>query len=124
MEAMINEGKIAGEHSGHIEYKKQGGFHQGFVEAVYVNYSDDGEVFYNGYEKTYSSNSGETVYETDLVMSGKDQGEMKFRACFSKIAGFDDPPRLLFEKGEDGKPKSYGYAVYGGVKLNIEDLAE
>jgi hypothetical protein len=52
-------------------------------------------------------------------MNGAEQGEMKFRAAFSKIAG-NEPSKLLFEKAADGKPKSYGYATYNGVTLYPE----
>jgi hypothetical protein len=121
------EGKIAGKHSGYIECRKRdkAGMESmaGSVETVYVNYSDDGKTFYNGFEKTRYSVFDESVYDADLKMSGADQGEMKFRAAFSKIAG-DTPPKLLFEKAEDGKPKSYGYATYNGITLNVADLLE
>jgi hypothetical protein len=95
----------------------------GLIEAVYVNFSDDGEIFYNGYEMADYSYMDESVYKAGLVMSGAEQGEMKFRATFSKIAG-NAPLRLLFEKADDGKPKSYGYAAYKGVTLTIEDMRE
>jgi hypothetical protein len=66
---------------------------------------------------------GESVFEADLEMSGEQPGEMKLRATFSQIS-FEKPPRLLFETGEDGKPKSFGYARYNGVQLDIQDLVE
>jgi hypothetical protein len=124
--AFNTEGKIVGKHSGHIEYKRQGkedmpGM-EGSTEAVYVNFSDDGKNFYNGYEKTVYSVIAESVYEADLAMSGGDTGEMKLRASFSEITG--NAPRLLFEKAPDGKPKSYGYASYKGITLKIEDMLE
>ncbi|GHU70755.1 hypothetical protein FACS189450_05700 [Spirochaetia bacterium] len=125
------EGRIAAKHSGYIEFKHIKG--QGFsssVEARYINYSDDGKTFYNGYEKTKSSLSEESVYEADLEMSGVEQGEMKFRAAFSRLSPIIpggaaiEPPKLLFEKAEDGKPKSYGHASYRGITLKIEDMRE
>jgi len=33
-------------------------------------------------------------------------------------------PGLLLDNAEDGKPKSYGYAEYNGVRLKVEDMAE
>lgn len=122
-----SKGKIAGKHSGHIEYRRLGKEAMesmaGSIEAVYANYSDDGERFYNGYEKTSYSVFEESIYETDLTMSGVETGEMKLRATFSKIVG-GDLPKLLFEQASDGKPKSYGYTTNRGVTLNIEDMLE
>jgi hypothetical protein len=117
-------GKIAGKHGGYIELTMQGeqGMGQnGSAEAVYVNYSDDGKTFYNGFEKSQYSPFSETTYEADVVMSGAETGETKFRAAFSKVIG-GEPPKLLFDKADDGKPKSYGYARYQGITLKIENL--
>ncbi|HPP10748.1 MAG TPA: hypothetical protein PLK41_07150 [Defluviitoga tunisiensis] len=118
--------KIAGKYSGYIEYirrqeKGQKAFLKGEAELKYINFSDDGKRFYNGIEKVNYSYMGETMYEADVKMTGEEEGEMKLRATFSKIYG-DTPSRLLFEKAEDGKPKSYGYVKYKGITLNIEDL--
>jgi hypothetical protein len=118
-------GKIAGKHTGYIDLaiKRQKGLESltGSAEAVYVNYSDDGKTFYNGFEKSQYSPFSENTYEADVVMSGAETGETKFRAAFSKLTD-GDPPKLLFDKADDGKPKSCGYARYQGVTLNIEDL--
>ena len=112
------EGKIAGKHSGYVEYTRREA-----VQSQYVNYSDDGKTFYDGTERMARSLTGESVYEADLEMTGEQQGAMKLRATFSELT-FTLPPRLLFDAAGDGKPKSYGYATYGGRTLNIEDLAE
>jgi hypothetical protein len=48
---------------------------------------------------------------------------MKLRAAFSKVADFE-LPKLLFEKAEDGKPKSYGYVSYRGVTFRVENMRE
>jgi hypothetical protein len=121
------EGKIAGRHSGHIRlrWRLKGTLADtaGTVEETYSNFSDDGKTFYNGYEKSSFSIREGSVYEADLTMSGAETGVMKLRVAFSKVAGFE-PPKLLFEKTEDGKPKSYGYASYRGRTLNIEDMLE
>ncbi len=70
---------------------------------------------------------GESLFEADLCMTrqpaSEQQGEMKLRVTFSQTS-FENPPKLLFTPAEDGKPKSYGYARYNGVQLNIENLAE
>ncbi|MDR2178656.1 MAG: hypothetical protein LBP20_11565, partial [Treponema sp.] len=57
------EGKIAGKHSGHIEFKKQSreGMEswEGSIEVRYVDFSDDGRNFYRGFEKSRYSVSAE-----------------------------------------------------------------
>jgi hypothetical protein len=120
------EGKIAGKHSGHIEYQREGRkpfqAFMGSIGSKYVDYSDDGKTFYNGFERVSYSPVRESVYEADLEMTGAQQGEMKLRATFSRIA-FGQPPKLLFEKADDGRPKSFGHVSYNGVTLKIEDLA-
>ncbi|MET0903949.1 MAG: hypothetical protein ABWZ52_11965 [Acidimicrobiales bacterium] len=112
------EGRIAGKHSGHVEYTARDA-----VQSRYDNHSDDGKTFYNGIERLTRSPAEESVYEADLEMTGEQHGAMKLRATFSR-ATFTLPPKLLFDAAEDGKPKSHGYATYGGVTLNMEDLAE
>lgn len=119
------EGRIAGRHSGYIAYTRKGQppapALMGTTQATYVDFSDDGLTFYNGYEKARYSFMGESVYEASLVMSGAQPGEMKLRATFSQ-ANYQNPPRLLFEPGADGQPKSFGYTTYAGVTLRVEDL--
>lgn len=119
------EGKIAGEYSGYIAYARHGQQPapalMGSIQTEYVNFSDDGKTFYNGIEKSNTSIMGESVYEADLILTGEQEGEMKLRATFSQ-ASYEKPPRLLFEPAHDGKPKSYGYARYNGVQMNIEDM--
>lgn len=116
------EGKIAGKHSGYIDYVRQVSGYSGKTEAQYVNFSDDGENFYNGYEKiSHSADGGR--YEADLQLTGSQQGEIKLRASFSALGG-PTPAKLLFDADADGKPKSFGYASYNGITLNIADLSE
>jgi hypothetical protein len=118
-------GKIAGKQGGYIELTIQGqqGMESlaGSTEAVYVNFTDDGKTFYNGFEKSRYSPFAENTYEADLSMTGAEEGETKFRAVFSKVSG-GEPQKLLFDQAADGKPKSFGYAQYRGVTLNIKDL--
>ena len=121
------EGKIAGKHSGCIAYTRTGQQPapalMGSIQTNYLNFSDDGLTIFNGYEKASYSFMGESVYEADLVITGPQPGEMKLRATFSQ-ASYSAPPKLLFEPDKDGKPKSYGYARYNGIRLNVEDLTE
>ncbi|URZ09293.1 hypothetical protein [Clostridium felsineum] len=115
------QGKVVGKKSGYVNYtRKVSSSYSGQTEADYVNYSDDGINFYNGYEKISYNYAGESRYETNLKLTGKLQGEMNFRATFSALSG--GGPKLLFDTDTDGNPKSYGYATYNGVTLNIKDL--
>ena len=121
------EGKIAGEHSGYAEYVRVGEeplpAFNGSAAVTYVNYSDDGKTFYNGFEKAGYSMTKEHWYEADLEMTGEKQGEIKLRFALSAITK-DAPMKLLFEKAADGKPKSFGYAEYNGIRINIEDMMD
>ncbi|CAN7386903.1 hypothetical protein LJR153_002399 [Paenibacillus sp. LjRoot153] len=117
------EGKIAGKNTGHIIFTRNSSGNSGTNESQYVNFSDDGVNFYNGYEKTYFSFSEENRYEANLQLTGSKQGDMKLRATFSAVFG-PTPVKLLFDTDVDGKPKSYGYASYDGITLNIADLLE
>ncbi|WP_248928334.1 hypothetical protein [Paenibacillus hamazuiensis] len=118
------DGKIAGKSSGYLIYKRSGSsIFSGQSEVQYVNFSDDGVNFYNGYEKTTINAAGESRYEANVQLTGAKQGETKFRATFSALGGAT-PAKLLFDTDADGKPKSYGYATYNGITLNIEDLLE
>lgn len=123
--SMDIEGKIAGRYSGHIAYIRRGQQPvpalMGSIEITYVNFSDDGNTFYNGFERARFSFMGESVFEAGLVMTGEQQGEMMLRATFSPLS-YENPPRLLFDPAGDGKPKSYGYARYNGVQLTMDDL--
>ncbi|MNR39962.1 hypothetical protein D3C85_1582100 [compost metagenome] len=117
------EGKIAGKHSGYIVYAKHVSGYSGSTEAKYVDYSDDGEHFYQGYEKINYNAVAESRFEADLQLSGPVSGEMKFRATFGGLGGAM-PAKLLFDSDIDEKPKSYGYATYNGTTLHITDLLE
>jgi hypothetical protein len=114
----IVEGKIAGRHSGHVEYTAGD-----VVQSTYVGYSDDGQTFYDGFERMVRNPMGESVFEADVALTGEQTGEMKLRATFSMLT-FTLPPKLLFEPADDGKPKSHGHATYGGAILRMEDLVE
>ncbi|WP_139991492.1 hypothetical protein [Paenibacillus paridis] len=117
------EGKIAGKHSGYMNYTRNVTGYSGNTEAQFVNFSDDGENYYNGYEKNLYNAAEGCYYETAMQLTGSNQGEMNFRATFSALVGAE-PVRLLFDIDADGKPKSYGYATYNGITLNIKDLLE
>lgn len=118
------DGKIAGKKSGYIHYVRTTSSNfSAKAEVQYVNFSDDGVNFYNGYEKINSNITSESRYEAKVQLTGAKKGEMNFRAAFSPMTDAR-PTRLLFDTDADGKPKSYGYTTYNGITLNIEDLLE
>jgi hypothetical protein len=123
--APVSSGRIAGTHSGYLEFEREAGdLSQGRAASsniTYVDYSDDGRTFYTGFEQARSSFVSDTVYQADLELTGDHPGEMRLRATWS---GRQDGSRLLFDRDADGRPKSHGFARYGGVQLNIEDLVE
>ena len=119
-------GKIAGKHSGYFEFSKKGGNDESFAgttQSRYVQYSDDGVIFYNGHEKTFKPSENEVVYEADLTMSGTKPGEMKCRIWFRRT-GSVAPSKLLFDTDSDGIQKSFGYAEYDAVRLDVEEMSE
>lgn len=118
--------KVLGKYSGYFEYLRQGKEDAvrciSRVESRYVNFSDDGKIFYNGFERMLYLLNREYIYETDLEMIGPRKGQMKFRITFSEVG--DEHVKLLFDLAEDGKPKSYGFAEYNGTRINVEDMLE
>lgn len=134
------QGKIAGKKYGYINYTSNASSLSGSTESQYVNYSDDGINFYNGYEKFNYNFIKESRYEANIKLTiGKGNttttgsaitmdnslvlGDMNFRATFSSLQGAT-PAKLLFDIDTDGKPKSYGYVKFNGKTLNINDLIQ
>ncbi|WP_345763490.1 hypothetical protein [Diaminobutyricibacter sp. McL0608] len=118
----IPSGRIAGEHSGYLEFDRSSdGRGTWSATSRYVDYSDDGRNVYNGVERSTGSMMGGAVYEADLELVGDVYGEMRLRASWS---GLGDGTRLRFGQAEDGSPQSHGFARYGDRVMRIEDLAE
>ncbi|WP_020076512.1 gluconokinase [Cryocola sp. 340MFSha3.1] len=120
--AFIPSGRIAGAHSGHLEFERSSdGRGTWSVEARYVAYSDDGRNLYDGVERSHGSMASGAVYEADLTLTGDVGGEMHLRASWS---GIGDGTRLLFGTADGGAPQSFGFARYGDHVRRIEDLLE
>ena len=80
----------------------------------YVNYSEDGKTFYNGYEESeYLQNQYIGRLTSNVVMRGEETGKMELTIYM------DYNGNIIYE--ENGKTISYGYAEYKGKKLTIED---
>ncbi|MGN6426457.1 MAG: gluconokinase [Leifsonia sp.] len=120
--AFIPSGRIAGAHSGYVEFQRSSdGGGTWSAEARYVDYSDDGRNRYEGAERSHGSMTSGAVYEADLTLTGDVDGEMRLQASWS---GIGDGTRLLFGSGDDGSPRSFGFARYGDRVRRIEDLLE
>lgn len=123
----LKSGKIAGKVSGYIDYCSSRSLpEKGIIsqsQSLYVNYSDEDNAVYNGYEKTEVLKEGNVIYEADLKLTGIKSGEMKMRLHFA-AGKYENPPKLSFEKDENGKPMSYGYAEYDSWRLNVKDMSE
>lgn len=114
--------RVAGRHSGHAEVVLRPGHVSGTAAQTSVRYeyfSDDGRTFYTGTEHVTASFSTGTVYLADLEATGDDEGEMHLRMSWS---GISEGTRLLFDEGDDGFPRSHGYARYGSERRNVADL--
>ncbi|MGO4595087.1 hypothetical protein AB4Z18_14825 [Leifsonia sp. 2TAF2] len=119
---VVPSGRIAGAHSGHLEFERSSDGHGTWSAfSRYVDFSDDGRAVYNGYERSSGSMASGAVYEADLVAEGEVSGEMRLRATWS---GVQQGARLLFGTAEDGRPQSFGSARFGDAVARVEDLVE
>ena len=119
----VRSTRVAGRHSGHVEYEREPAAHLGApsrTELRFVGFSDDGRTLYNGFERTVASMVDGTVYEADLVLTGDESGEMQLRLSWSGLA---DGARLRFEPDDAGRPQSSGHARYGDRLMRVEDLS-
>ncbi|WP_345800123.1 hypothetical protein AAIB33_11635 [Microbacterium sp. AZCO] len=118
-------GRVAGRHSGCASVELRSGDiatgREGFTRVDYDGFSDDGLTFYDGFEEITSSFAAGTRYRADLAATGEVDGEMRLRVTWSGISA---GTRLLFDLGEDGNPRSFGFARAGSRRLDIADLSE
>lgn len=119
---IVPAGRIAGAHAGHLEFERSSdGDGNSSAVSRYVGYSDDGRTYYNGTESYRGSMAAGAVYEADLEATGEASGEMRLRAEWS---GVHEGTRLLFGNGEDGAPRTRGFARYGQRTVHLDDLVE
>lgn len=121
----LTSGKIAGRHSGHIEFDRvSADLPRGVAGSItvrYVGFSDDGESVYEGSESLVSSFIEDTVYEADVTLSGPVPGRMNVRATWAPLTAAE-PARLRFDTAADGRPATFGTARYGDQLRDITDL--
>jgi len=119
------DAKVQGAVSGFVTVKKEtAAGNKTTVTMVYDNYSDDGEVFYNGTEVSSGSLASETSYTSDLVVTdanGKKLGGMDVKLLLSAsysmasaIGGVTGPTLI--------KESSSGSAVWGSKTRRVEDM--
>ena len=107
-------GKIKGRYSGDIEYSIQHGESTTVTTMKYNNFSNDGQVFYNGEE---SSTSGTTImskqleYRANVRMTGQEEGEMNCAIVFTESGGID-------------KSQSSGHATYNGKTVTVDEMSD
>ena len=77
-----------------------------FSQSEYVNYSDDGKTFYNGFEKFEAIDQTTGKLISNVVMSGEKQGEMNLTITMNVQGN-------IVEK--------QGYVNYNGKNININD---
>ncbi|MBW9110343.1 hypothetical protein [Microbacterium ureisolvens] len=118
----VRSARIAGRHSGYVEYEREPAAHPEVAsraELHFVDFSDDGRSVCTGWERVTSSPVDGTVYEADLLVRGDVGGEMKLRLEWSGLA---DGARIRFEPDESGRPRSSGHARCGDRLIRVEDL--
>ena len=123
--ASLASGRIAGRHSGHLEFDRvSADLTRGIAGSVtvrYVNFSDDGQSVYEGSESLVSSFVEDTVYEADVTLTGPVPGSMHLRATWAPLMAAE-PARLRFDTVADGRPGTFGTARYGDQFRDIADL--
>ena len=82
-------------------------------QTEYVNYTEDGKTFYNGYEKFRTINLLTGQLESNITVTGENTGKMELKITMN-LQG-----NIIYE--EEGNIMTYGYAEYNGKNLTIED---
>ena len=97
----------------------------GIRTATYQNYSADGKTFYNGTISLKAPASifaaGDVIFTGDLTVTGAHEGKLDARIWFTQPS-LRDPVSLSFDQADDGKPRTCGYAVYDGDRVEVSDM--
>ena len=117
-----SEFKIAGHYSGHILFsRKSDGSFSGVTEKLYVNYSDDGENFYEGGERFVMSPTTLSTFTSRVQLTGPGPGKTDLKITFGPLHA-RLPAEIMFGMDDFGKPQSYGYSEFNGQRLTVEAL--
>ena len=112
MSDMTFVGRVNGK-EGYIDINRT----QVYSYATYVNYTEDGSVYYNGtmsYETTAERGGKFVANITGINSKGERESIMDFRLKFASTSD------LLFDLDDDGKPMSYGSATYKDKTINVD----
>lgn len=95
-------------------------------ETLYEKYSEDGKTFYDGWIRVKAPANmfmpGETVIESDILVTGEHTGSMKLRIGLRADERFQVyPDRSLNDQGEPG---CTGFAEYDGIRRDVADIAD
>ena len=95
-------GYFKGKNSGIMIFNKT----ENSSRSEYINYSDDGKLFYNGYEEFEQIDSITGKLTSELIMSGEKNGVMNLTLTMN-YGGY-----ILNKKG---------YVDYNGKKIDIDE---
>lgn len=110
--------RVYGRHTGYINYRRT---NAGLIEKRYENYSDDGQSFWSGSERTIANPLVGATYVADVRLTGNEQGRMDIRMSFGPL-GAQPPAAIIFAPDEAGVPQSRGYAEYRGQRREVAVL--
>lgn len=114
--------RVDGNHSGYIAYRRlSDGALSTLIEKRYVNFSDDGKNFYNGVEKMQKLPASNSVYTSNVEVTGQEAGRMELKITFGPIRD-KLPAKILFDVDESGSAQTTGFSEYIGKRLSVESL--
>ena len=105
-------GTFKGKNSGIMTFNKN----SSWCKSEYIDYSDDGKTFYNGYEEFEYLDERQRAGKltSNLTMKGEKVGTMNLTITMNNDGN------IVFENEQQQKI-SYGYVEYNGKILTIED---
>jgi len=105
-------GTFKGKNSGIMTFNKN----SSWCKSEYIDYSDDGKTFYNGYEEFEYLDERQRAgrLTSNLTMKGEKVGTMNLTITMNNEGN------IVFENEQQQKI-SYGYVEYNGKILTIED---
>ncbi|MFK4870472.1 hypothetical protein [Novosphingobium sp. ZW T3_23] len=109
--------KVYGQKTGYIQYRRT----PATIEKVYVGYSDDGKGTYSGSEMLKVNPQGNSVYQGNVRLEGKESGKMALKLTFGPLTG-KLPAQIVFGSDANGDPQSFGYSEYAGKRLDVAAL--
>lgn len=112
--------RVYGKASGYIHYQRGA---RGEITKTYVDYSEDGSSVYRGTESTRLNPRGNSVYRAQVQLDGPRAGAMDMQLTFGPLSGAL-PAKLIFVQDASGRPQTFGYSEYDGVRLTVDPLTE